>query len=187
MTVITTSIADLHILIPKVFQDNRGWFMESLSYRTLRDAGLNYEFVQDNHSFSLNKGVLRGLHFQRGGHAQAKIVRCIRGAVLDVAVDLRKRSPTYGKWVSVELSAENKKQLLIPKGFAHGFLTLTDDTEILYKADNYYEPTSDTSIRWNDDDIGIDWGIDNPILSDKDRVAPMLKDIDAGFVYGVKA
>ena len=186
MNIVETSVLDLYILEPKVFGDHRGWFMESWSRRVFEEVGLHCEFVQDNHSFSAKKGVLRGLHFQKGRDAQTKLVRCVKGAVLDVGVDLRKGSPTYKKWTAVELSAENKRQLLIPKGFAHGFLTLTDDVEFLYKADNYYAPASDACICWNDPDLGIDWGVSDPILSDKDKVAPMLKDIDAGFVYEVK-
>lgn len=160
--------------------------MESWSEKKLQEAGLYYSFVQDNHSFSAHKGTLRGLHFQKGTAAQAKLVRCVKGAVLDVAVDLRKGSPTYKKWVAVELSAENKKQLLIPRGFAHAFLTLTDNVEFLYKADNYYCPEADRSIIWNDPDIGVVWGIENPILSKKDANAPCLCDSDVDFVYEEK-
>ena len=183
MTIVKTKVLDLYILEPKVFDDHRGWFMESWSRKVLEDAGLCYDFVQDNHSFSAKKGVLRGLHFQKGSAAQAKLVRCARGRVLDVAVDLRKGSPTYKKWAAIELSAENKRQLLIPRGFAHGFLTLTDDVEFLYKADNYYAPDADAGIRWNDPQIGVDWGIIDPIMSEKDANAPFLKDIDCNFFY----
>ncbi|MFK4785577.1 dTDP-4-dehydrorhamnose 3,5-epimerase [Fusobacterium sp. MFO224] len=183
MKVIKTDIEDLFIIEPKIFGDNRGWFMESWSQKKMEEAGLYYSFVQDNHSFSAIKGTLRGLHFQKGEHSQAKLVRCAKGAVLDVAVDLRKGSPTYKKWFAVELSAENKKQFLIPRGFAHGFLTLTDDVEFLYKADNYYNFESDRNIIWNDTDIDVDWGIKNPILSEKDAKAPKLCDSDANFTY----
>lgn len=158
--------------------------MESWSKKSFEALGLSYEFVQDNHSFSAQKGTLRGLHFQMNPHAQAKLVRCARGAILDVAVDIRKGSESYGKWVAVELSAENKKQLLIPRGFAHGFLTLTDDAEILYKADQYYAPEADRSIVWNDPAIGIEWGIVSPVLSRKDQDAPLLADSDANFIFG---
>lgn len=130
--------------------------------------------MQDNHSKSTVKGTLRGIHFQKGDKAQAKLVRCVKGAVFDVAVDLRKNSPTFKQWVGVELSAENKKQLLIPRGFGHGFVTLTDDVEFLYKADNYYAPEADAGIRWNDLDIGVEWGVENPILSEKDKKNPFL-------------
>lgn len=186
MNIIKTDVLDVYILEPKVFGDSRGWFMESWSRRVLEDAGLHYNFVQDNQSYSAQKGTLRGLHFQRGENSQAKLVRCTRGAVLDVAVDLRKGSPTYKKWTSVELSAENKRQFLIPRGFAHAFLTLTDDVEFLYKADNYYAPESDRNLRWNDPEIGVNWGIVSPILSAKDKVAPLFADCDADFVYGVQ-
>lgn len=183
MNVIKTDVLDVYILEPKVFGDHRGWFMESWSQKTMEDAGLHYTFVQDNQSFSAQKGTLRGLHFQNGDAAQAKLVRCAKGAVLDVAVDLRKGSPTYKKWVAVELSAENKRQLLIPRGFAHGFVTLTDDVEFLYKADNFYNQPAERSIVWNDPELGVDWGVENPILAEKDANAPQLKDSDVNFVY----
>lgn len=183
MNIIKTDVLDVYIIEPKVYGDNRGWFMESWSEKVLEEAGLHYIFVQDNHSFSAQKGTLRGLHFQKGEAAQAKLVRCVRGAVLDVAVDMRKGSPTYKKWVAVELSAENKRQLLIPRGFLHGFLTLTDNVEFLYKADNFYNAQADRNIRWNDPDLNIDWGIENPIVSDKDAKAPFLKESDIDFKY----
>ena len=164
------------IIEPDVFGDNRGFFMESWNKKKMAEAGLDYDFVQDNHSKSTVKGTLRGIHFQKGDKAQAKLVRCVKGAVLDVAVDLRKNSPTFKQWVGVELSEENKKQLLIPRGFGHGFVTLTDDVEFLYKTDNYYAPEADAGIRWNDPDIGVEWGIKNPILSEKDKKNPFLKD-----------
>ena len=147
----------------------------------MEETGLFYDFVQDNHSKSTVKGTLRGIHFQKGNKAQAKLVRCVKGVVLDVAVDLRKNSPTFKQWVGVELSAENKKQLLIPRGFGHGFVTLTDDVEFLYKADNYYAPDADAGIRWNDPDIGVEWGVENPILSEKDKKNPFLKDCEELF------
>lgn len=181
MKLIDTGIEDLFIIEPQVFGDNRGWFMESWSQKKMEDLGLFYNFVQDNHSFSAVKGTLRGLHFQKGESAQAKLVRCVKGAVLDVAVDLRKNSKTYKKWVSCVLSAENKKQFLIPRGFAHGFLTLTDDVEFVYKADNYYDPKSDRNIIWNDPEINVEWGIENPILSEKDKNAPTLSESDVDF------
>ena len=183
MQVIDTAIADVKILKPQVFGDNRGWFMESWSKKKMEDAGLFYDFVQDNQSFSSVKGTIRGIHFQYGDAAQAKLVRCVKGAVLDVAVDLRKDSPTYKKYVAVELSAENFTQLLIPRGCGHGFLTLTDEVEFVYKEDNLYAPTEDRNIIWNDPDIGIDWGIDNPILSEKDAKAPKLSDIENDINY----
>lgn len=174
-----TKIEGVYIITPDVFGDHRGFFMESWSKKKMEEAGLFYNFVQDNHSMSATAGTLRGIHFQKGEWAQAKLVRCVRGAVLDVAVDLRKKSPTYKKWVAVELSAENKKQFLIPRGFGHGFVTLTDDVEFLYKADNYYAPQADGGIRWNDPDVAVDWGVENPILSAKDEKNPFLKDIEA--------
>lgn len=178
MKVTETIIDGLVILEPQVFGDNRGFFMESWNKKQMEEAGLFYDFVQDNHSSSTVKGTLRGIHFQKGEMSQAKLVRCVRGAVLDVAVDLRKNSPTYKKWVAVELSEENKKQLLIPRGFGHGFLTLTDHVEFMYKADNYYAPEADAGIRWNDPDLDVYWGIENPILSEKDLKNPYLKDIE---------
>lgn len=181
MDLLGTNLEGVYILIPKVFGDHRGFFMESWSRRTMEAAGLFYDFVQDNHSLSTVKGTLRGIHFQKGDKAQAKLVRCVRGAVLDVAVDLRHDSPTYKQWIGVELSEENKKQLLIPRGFGHGFVTLTDHVEFLYKADNYYAPEADGGIRWNDPDIGVDWGIDHPVLSEKDTKNPFLKDIEPVF------
>lgn len=186
MKVIQTDVLDVYILEPQVFGDNRGWFMESWSARTLEEAGLHYYFVQDNQSFSAQRGTLRGLHFQKGDDAQAKLVRCNKGSVLDVAVDLRKGSPSYKKWVAVELSAENKRQLLIPRGFAHAFLTLSDDVEFLYKADNYYCPEADRNILWNDEEINVAWGIENPILSEKDTQAPRLSESDVDFIYEEK-
>ncbi len=186
MKAIQTEVLDVYIIEPRVFGDHRGWFFESWSKGKMEENGLYYDFVQDNHSFSAKKGTLRGLHFQNGDDCQAKLVRCAKGAVLDVAVDLRKGSPTCLQWVAVELSAENHRQLLIPRGFAHGFLTLTDDVEFLYKADNLYAPQSDRNILWSDPDIGVDWGTDAPILSDKDAAAPLWKDCDVSFVYGEK-
>lgn len=176
-----TKLEGVVIITPDVFGDHRGFFMESWSEHKMKEAGLYYNFVQDNHSMSSVKGTLRGIHFQKGDKAQAKLVRCVKGAVLDVAVDLRHESPTYKQWVAVELSAENKKQLMIPRGFGHGFVTLTDEVEFLYKADNYYAPEADGGIRWNDPEIGVDWGVDNPILSAKDEKNPFLKDLGEVF------
>lgn len=181
MKVIETEIKDLYMIEPQVFGDSRGWFMESWSQKKMEEKGLFYNFVQDSHSFSEKKGTLRGLHFQKDSSSQAKLVRCVRGAVLDVAVDLRKNSKTYKKWVGCILSEENKKQFLIPRGFAHGFLTLTDNVEFVYKADNYYDPQADRNIIWNDEEINVDWGIENPILSEKDKKAPKLSESDVDF------
>ena len=181
MNLIKTKLEGVYILEPRVFGDERGWFMET--YSKIKTLEIARDFVQDNHSYSKEKGILRGIHFQNGDHAQAKLVRCIRGAVLDVAVDLRKGSPTYMQWEAVELSAENKKQLFIPRGFGHGFLTLTEDVEFVYKTDNYYNYESDRSIIWNDPDIGVYWGTENPVLSGKDSRAPRLRDSDCSFRY----
>lgn len=181
MKITKTKLDGVFIIEPDVFGDNRGFFMESWNKKKMEEVGLYYDFVQDNHSKSTVKGTLRGIHFQKGDKAQAKLVRCIKGVVLDVAVDLRKNSPTFKQWVGVELSEANKKQLLIPRGFGHGFVTLTDDVEFLYKADNYYAPEADAGIRWNDPDIGIEWGVENPILSEKDKKNPFLKDCDELF------
>lgn len=182
MNIIKTKLQDVYIIEPQVFKDSRGWFLESWSKIKLEEAGLHYDFVQDNHSFSNTKGVLRGLHCQKGNAAQAKLVRCIRGAVLDVAVDMRRNSPTYKQWIAVELSQDNFRQLLIPRGFLHGYLTLTDNVEFVYKVDNYYNKEADRSIRWDDPELGIEWGITDPILSEKDRNAPYLKDSDIDFI-----
>ncbi len=181
MEITRTKLDGVVIIEPAVFGDKRGFFMESWSRRAFAAAGLDYDFVQDNHSASTVKGTLRGIHFQRGEAAQAKLVRCTKGAVLDVAVDLRPDSPTYKQWIGVELSADNKRQLLIPRGFGHAFLTLTDEVEFMYKADNFYAPEADGGIRWNDPELAIDWGIDEPILSDKDSKLPWLKETVTGF------
>lgn len=181
MNVIETKLPGVCIIEPQVFGDHRGWFMESWSQKKMADKGLDVDFVQDNQSFTAKKGTLRGIHFQQYPMAQAKLVRVVRGAVMDVAVDLRKDSPTYKQWVSVELSAENKRQLFIPKGFGHAFLTLTDDVEFVYKCDNLYSRELERSIRYDDPEIGIEWGIDDPVLSDKDVAAPFLKDSDCNY------
>lgn len=184
MKAIETELKGVFVLEPQVFGDARGWFMESWSQRKMIEAGITVDFVQDNQSFSAQKGTLRGLHYQLNPMCQAKLLRCTRGKIFDVAVDIRKGSPQFGKWVGVELSAENKKQLFIPRGFAHGFITLTDDVEVQYKADNYYAPECDGNIRWDDPDIGIKWPIAPVILSGKDEKAPLLKErTDLNFVY----
>lgn len=180
-----TRLKGVFVLEPQIFGDARGWFMESWSQRKMEEAGIKVDFVQDNQSFSAQKGTLRGLHYQLNPKCQAKLLRCTRGRIFDVAVDIRKGSPQYGQWVGVELSVENKKQLFIPRGFAHGFITLTDDVEVQYKADNYYAPECDGNIRWNDPDIGVEWPIEPVILSEKDQQAPLLKArTDLNFVYG---
>lgn len=176
MQVITTKLDGVLILEPKVFGDARGWFMETWSARKMEAASLNFNFVQDNQSYSAHKGTLRGLHYQTAPFAQAKLVRCTRGKLLDVAVDIREGSENFAQWVAVELTAENKRQLLIPRGFAHGFITLTDDVEIQYKADNFYSPECDGNIRWDDAQISVEWPFAPTILADKDAKAPTLKE-----------
>lgn len=184
MKVTKTKLQGVCILEPRVFGDARGWFMESWSQRKMEKAGISVDFLQDNHSFSAQKGTLRGLHYQLNPMCQAKLLRCTCGRIFDVAVDIRKGSPTYAQWVGVELSAENKKQLFIPRGFAHGFITLCDNVEVQYKADNYYAPDCDGNIRWDDPDIGVKWPIEPVILSDKDKNAPRLKErTNLNFVY----
>lgn len=181
----STELNDVYIIEPQVFGDHRGWFMESYSKLKFDEAGIDCEFVQDNHSFSKAKGTLRGLHYQLNPKAQAKIVRCTKGAILDVAVDIRKGSPMYKQWTAVQLSAENKKQLFIPRGFAHGFVTLTDDVEVQYKSDQYYAPECDGNIRFDDPEIGVLWGEGPFTLSEKDQNAPRLKErTDLNFIYG---
>lgn len=182
MNKIETGIAGLFVVEPQVFGDHRGWFMESWSKKKFEEIGINCDFVQDNHSFSEKKGTLRGLHFQKGEYAQAKLVRVLRGTAYDVAVDLRKDSPTFLKWFGIELSEENKKELFIPRGFAHGFLTLTDNVEFAYKTDNYYNKESEGAIRFDDEKIGVDWkladlGVEEVIVSDKDKTAPKFDEL----------
>jgi len=185
MKITELELEGVKILEPKKFEDHRGSYMESYSARTLREFGINTVFVQDNHSNTLKKGTLRGIHFQNNPKPQTKLVRCTRGKVLDVIVDLKYDSPTYKKWLAIELSEENNKQILIPNGFGHAFYTLTDHCEILYKVDEFYEPQYDRAIFWNDPEIGINWGIDNPILSEKDLNAPLLKNSDSNLNVGM--
>lgn len=185
MIVKLTTLESVLMLTPARHGDLRGFFSESWSAARMQAAGLHYNFVQDNHSMSELSGTVRGLHFQAPPHAQAKLVRCGRGSLLDVAVDIRKGSPTFWQWVAEELSFENGKQLLIPHGFLHGFVTLEPDTEIIYKCDDYYAPECDGTVRFDDPDLGIEWGIEasQAILSDKDAAAPFLKDFDSPFIY----
>ena len=181
MEIIKTSIEGLLIIKPDVFKDDRGYFFETYNKERLAKEGIAIDFVQDNESKSA-KGVLRGLHFQKPPYAQGKLVRVIKGAVMDVAVDLRKDSPTYGKWESVVLTEENKLQFWIPEGFAHGFVTLEDDTIFAYKCTNVYNKESEGSLLWNDPDINIEWNIENPILSEKDKVSPLFKNFETPFI-----
>lgn len=177
----TTPIEGLLIIHPDCYGDERGWFMETYNKEKYAQMGITCDFVQDNQSFSAQRGILRGLHFQNAPYAQAKLVRVTAGAVFDVAVDLRPASATYRQWFGVELSAQNKTQFFIPRGFAHGFVTLTDNVEFLYKVDNIYSPPHDRSVRFDDPDIGIHWPAADPVLSEKDRHAPLLKDSDINF------
>lgn len=174
------------MLTPARFGDARGFFSESWNRKTLAAQGITLDFVQDNHSLSAQIGTIRGLHFQSPPHAQAKLVRCGRGCLFDVVVDIRRGSPTYGQWLGEELSDQNGRQLLIPAGFLHGFITRAPDTEIIYKCTDYYAPACDGAVRFDDPDIRIDWGLPAgvaPILSDKDATAPLLRDLDSPFVF----
>lgn len=171
----------LLIVETDVYGDHRGWFTETYTKNKFIDNGIEADFVQDNQSYSAQKGTLRGVHFQTNPKAQTKMIRCTRGAIIDTVVDLRKGSDTYKQWFSIELSAENKKQLYIPKGFGHAFLTITDDVEVQYKVDEYYSKEHDRSLKFDDPEVGVDWGIKNPILSEKDLNAPLLKDCDVNF------
>ena len=176
-------IPDVILIKPKVFEDERGFFMETYKKEDFERAGIRGEFVQDNHSRS-KYGVLRGLHFQKEPYAQAKIVRCIRGVIYDVAVDLRGNSPTFGKYVGVILSEFNKYQLYIPRGFAHGFVVLSDVAEVVYKVDNVSAPDYDGGVIWNDPDIGIDWPIEEPVISKKDQKLPTLRElVEKGWTF----
>jgi dTDP-4-dehydrorhamnose 3,5-epimerase len=183
MQIEQTTLDGVVILTPQRFGDARGFFSESWNARRMREAGIDVAFVQDNHSLSRQVGTIRGLHFQSPPHAQAKLVRCGRGWLFDVAVDIRRGSPTYGQWVGVDLSFENGRQLLIPAGFAHGFVTRAPDTEIIYKCSDYYAPDCDGGVHW--DSCGIDWDLaeTEPVLSDKDRDAPALADFDSPFEW----
>jgi dTDP-4-dehydrorhamnose 3,5-epimerase len=184
MEFIPSSIPEVVLIKPQVFGDSRGFFMESYKKNLFEKNGITANFIQDNHSMS-SRGVLRGLHYQLTPKAQGKLVRCVRGSVFDVAVDIRVNSPTFGKWVGYELSSENKQMLWIPEGFAHGFVTLEDNTEFLYKTTNEYAPEFDRGIQYNDPSIGIKWpDIGQLALSDKDKKQPTLKDAEINFIYG---
>ncbi|UJF34269.1 dTDP-4-dehydrorhamnose 3,5-epimerase [Paenibacillus hexagrammi] len=176
MEIIKTKFEGVSIIIPRCHEDDRGFFMETYNEDILRQNNIFYNFVQDNHSLSLSKGILRGLHYQIAPKAQAKLIRVIAGAIFDVVVDIRQNSPTFGDWMATILSKENKQQLLVPKGFAHGFCTLEPNTEVQYKVDEFYSSAHDRGIRWNDPNIGIDWPVVNPILSERDKYHPLLVD-----------
>lgn len=178
MQVIETAIPDIRVLVPKKIGDNRGFFSEVYSRKALAAVGITDQFVQDNHSLSAEKGVVRGLHYQLPPSGQVKLVRVVHGAILDVVVDVRRASPTFGKHVAVELSADNWKQIYVPVGFAHGFVTLEPRTQVLYKVTSDYSPEHERAIRWNDPALGIDWGVDeaSATLSPRDRTHPLLND-----------
>lgn len=179
MNTVSLDLPEVKILIPRKFGDARGFFSETYNSQAFAAAGVDHRFVQDNHSFSATPGTLRGLHFQLPPHAQAKLVRVTRGAIFDVAVDIRRCSPTFGRWVGAEISAENWKQIFVPVGFAHGFCTLTPDTEVIYKVTAPYAPESERGIAWDDPQLAIDWPLPvaRPILSGKDTENPLLADI----------
>lgn len=181
MQVTSTGLPSVYVLTPRRFGDERGWFVETWNAQRMADAGLGLAFVQDNHSMSAQVGTLRGLHYQAPPRAQDKLVRCTAGAILDVAVDARLGSPNYGRWVAVELTPENGQQLLVPKGFLHGFVTLKPDTEVQYKCTDVYAPECDGSVAW--DSLGIDWGVAAPVLSAKDQAAVAFGDWRSPFTY----
>lgn len=182
MKIEATALPDVICITPKRYSDRRGFFSESWNSQLMSTKGIMIDFVQDNHSLSREAGTIRGMHFQSPPHAQTKLVRCGRGALFDVAVDIRKGSPTYGQWVGEELSFDNGKQLLVPEGFLHGFITLEPNTEIVYKCSDYYAPEYDGAVRW--DSCGIDWKyVITPILSVKDKGAPALADFESPFIY----
>ena len=185
MLIEQTSLPGVLMLTPRRFGDDRGWFSEVWNHQTLKAQGIDIDFVQDNHSLSRTVGTVRGLHYQSPPHAQDKLVRCGAGVVFDVAVDVRKGSATYGQWIGVELSAENGRQLLIPKGFLHGFVTRAPNSELLYKCSDVYAPACDGAVRFDDPGLGIDWGIDpqDAIISDKDRSAQSFADFQSPFVF----
>jgi dTDP-4-dehydrorhamnose 3,5-epimerase len=179
-----TGLPGLKVLTPRRFGDARGFFCESWNRRVLEEHGLDFDFVQDNQSLSAAVNTVRGLHFQAPPHAQTKLVRCGKGRLLDVAVDIRAGSPTYGKWFGIELSFDNGRQLLVPAGFLHGFATREPDTEILYKCTDYYDLSADGALRFDDPDIGVDWGLSGPaVLSEKDKAAPLLRNFATPFTY----
>ncbi len=181
MQIEKTQIDGVLIIKPKVYSDYRGWFTETYNKKEFMNSGVSLNFIQDNHSFSKEKGTLRGIHFQTKPMAQTKLIRCVKGEILDVAVDLRKTSKTYKKWLAVNLSAENFLQLLIPKGFGHAFLTLTENVEVMYKVDKLYSPNHEHSIIYNDPELNITWPELKVILSEKDKTAPLLKEVDIEF------
>lgn len=185
MKKIETKLQDAYILEPTVYGDHRGFFLESYNQETLKELGIDIEFIQDNHSLSETVGTLRGMHYQLAPKAQTKLVRVTRGSIYDVIVDIRNGSPTYGQWQGFILSAENKRQLLVPKGFAHGFCTITANTEVQYKVDELYSPEHDCGIAWDDVELGVDWPTTNVILSEKDTKHPTLANAKNNFVWEI--
>ncbi|MGE6893904.1 dTDP-4-dehydrorhamnose 3,5-epimerase [Priestia flexa] len=183
MKIINTKFADAFVIEPKVFGDHRGFFTESYNKELFAQNGIDMDFIQDNHSLSQQPGTLRGMHYQLAHKAQTKLVRVTRGAIYDVIVDIRKGSPTYGEWQGFILSADNKRQLLVPKGFAHGFCTLVENTEVQYKVDELYSPNHDRGIAWNDPSLNIDWPVNEPVLSEKDTKHPTLAEADNNFEW----
>lgn len=181
MEFVPTKFEDAWLIKPQVFQDKRGFFLETYSKRVFEEKGIDIDFVQDNHSMSFAKGVLRGIHFQKPPHAQTKLVRVTKGSVYDVIVDIRKNSPTYGQWEGFTLSADNFLILFVPKGFGHGFCTLEENTEFLYKVDEFYAPETDSGIIWNDPTLAINWPIKEPILSDKDKSLLKFSEVQSSF------
>ncbi|MCP3745980.1 dTDP-4-dehydrorhamnose 3,5-epimerase [Paenibacillus sp. A3M_27_13] len=181
MKVIPLKLEGAKIIEPVVHGDHRGFFMESYNEQIMKENGINYAFIQDNQSLSVETGVIRGLHYQLNSKAQTKLIRVISGAIYDVILDIRKSSPTFGQWVGVILSEHNRRQLLVPKGFAHGFCTLVPNTQVLYKVDEYYSPENDRGILWNDPALGIDWPTSHTILSEKDQKHPLLADAEINF------
>jgi dTDP-4-dehydrorhamnose 3,5-epimerase len=181
VNILETKFADAILIEPKVFGDHRGFFMESYNEEAYKKHGVDINFIQDNHSLSQQSGTLRGMHYQLAPKAQTKLIRVTRGAIYDVIIDIRKSSSTYGQWQGFILSAENKRQLLVPKGFAHGFCTITEDTEVQYKVDSLYSPEHDRGIAWDDPELSIDWPVNNPILSDKDKAHPTLAEAENNF------
>lgn len=181
MKITPLRLSGVSLIEPDVHKDNRGFFIESYNNEIFRKNKLDYSFIQDNHSLSKDVGVIRGLHYQLNPKAQTKLIRVLSGAIYDVIVDVRRNSPTFGQWIGVILSEHNYRQLLVPKGFAHGFCTLVPNTEVLYKVDDYYSPENDRGILWSDPELAIDWPTSNPIMSEKDQKHPLLKDAELNF------
>lgn len=183
MRLVKTDFDEVSLLEPIIHKDNRGFFFESFNKRQFESIGISYDFVQDNHSTSLKSGTIRGLHYQSTPMETTKMLRVTKGAILEVVADIRIGSPNYGKWISMIISEENKIQVIVPIGFAHGFCTLHDNTEVLYKVDQYYSPENDRGIRWDDPELAIEWPTSNPILSDRDRNLPLLREQDNIFSF----